>query len=268
MKKTIITVSVIAFALFLLVPIGINVLASIPNPYIKGDPNTVEATWIAFWGSYLGGFLSALIGAGVSGLVAYFLIGREVEASRNSETILAFSIKFNEDFQSIKKDIIQSMADMHSCLQNYHMDLTQSTEFKQELNSLIENFKTQQIRLHQTLNTHVLLLQYVKEKSSTFNPNMLCDKYTQLILQYNSLRTEYVKSLNENTKYDIIREYNDSAVKKANEVRSSIIEMEQDFINVLFPAVRTEKKFTLPVLEPIIEKDYDNLMRAFLNHKQ
>lgn len=267
-KALIVTISVIAFGIFLITPIVVNVLASIPNPYIKGDPNSVEATWISFWGSYLGGFLSALIGAGVSGLVAYFLIGREVEASRNSETVLAFSIKFNEDFQIVKKELIQSMVDMHTCLQNYHMNLTQSTEFKQELHNLLENFKALQIRLQQTLNTHVLLLQYVKEKSPYFNPNLLCDKYALWILQCNSLRTEYVKSLIENTPYDIVGEYNNNAIPKANDLRQFIVDTEYTFINVLFSAVKTEKKFSLPALEPITEKDYDKLMQTYLKEKQ
>lgn len=267
MKKTIITVSIVAFAVFLLAPIGINILASIPNPFIKGDPNTVEATWISFWGSYLGGFLSALIGAGVSGMVAYFLIGREVEANRNSETILTFSIKFNEDFQSIKKDIIQAMADMHTCMQNYHIQATSRDNFKQELHDLLEHFKVLQISLHQTFNAHVLLLQFVKEKNSNFNPNLLSDNYTRLILQCNNLRVKYVKSLNEDTTYDIIREYNNTVVNKANDFRSSMIETECEFINVLFPAMKTKKKFSLPALTPITEKDYDKIISSFLSEK-
>ena len=264
MKKTIITASAIAFLVFLLVPIGVNILASITNPYVKGEPNTVEATWISFWGSYLGGFLSALIGAGVSGTVAYFLIGREVEASRNSDTILSFSIKFNEDFQNIKKDIIQSMADMQALLQNYHMILIQDVEFMKTLNEFLEHFKDLQVGLNQTLNTHVLLLQYVKEKNPKFNPNLMCDKYTRLILQYNSLRTKYAKSFDEKSDYDIITDYNNVVINKANELRVSIIEIEHEYIGVLFPAVQTKNKFSLPELEPITKVDYDELMSTYL----
>lgn len=263
-NKKIINWSIAFLIIFLLIPIAINGLVSIPNPIVKGDPNTVEATWINFWGSYLGGFLSALIGAGISGIVAFFLIGKEVEANRNAEILKDFSIAFNQQFQTAKQKIIQNATSIHALVQQYHMGLVVLSDFHKEYDQIMSNLQSLQAELNAMVNTNALLLQYAKEKDADCDMNCICKKFVTLVLSYNDLRLYYSTAIQSKQDYDIVEYYNKNCVEPFNVLRNELVRVERGYIRTLFPALITEKSFILRPVEKITEPDYDAAMQKEL----
>ena len=249
------------FVAFLLIPVVINFLVSIPNPMVKGDPNTVEATWINFWGSYLGDFLSALIGAGISGAVAFSLIGKEVEANRNAEILKDFSISFNHQFQAVKQKIIQNASNIHMIVQQYHMGLLALHDFSKEYNQIMSNLQTVQVELNAMVNTNALLLQYAKEKNADCDMDCICEKFVTLILSYNKLRINYSIAIQNKQEYNIVKYYNENCVDPFNILRDELIRVERGYIRTVFPVLITENSFTLPPVEKIVETDYDTVIQ-------
>lgn len=262
--KKIIKWSIFFLIIFLLIPIAINGLVSIPNPIVKGDPNTVEATWINFWGSYLGGFLSALIGAGISGVVAFFLIGKEVEANRNAEILKDFSISFNQQFQIAKQKIIQYATNIHALVQQYHMGLVALPDFHKEYNQIMSNLQPLQAELNALVNTNALLLQYAKGKDPDCDMNCICEKFVSLVLSYNHLRIYYSTAIQSKQDYDIVKYYNENCIDPFNVLRNELVRVERGYIRTLFPALITEKSFILRPVEKITETDYDAAMQKEL----
>ena len=262
--KKIIKWSIIFLIVFLLIPIAINGLVSIPNPIVKGDPNTVEATWINFWGSYLGSFLSALIGASISGVVAFFLIGKEVEANRNAEILKDFSISFNQQFQTAKQKIIQYATNIHALVQQYHMGLVSLPDFRKEYNQIMSSLQLLQAELNTLVNTNALLLQYAKGKDADCDMNCICEKFVTLVLSYNHLRIYYSTAIQNKQDYDIVKLYNENCVDPFNVLRNELVRVERGYIRTLFPALITEKYFFLRPVEKITETDYDAAMQKEL----
>ena len=252
--------------IFILIPLAINWIASIPNPYVKGDPESVEATWIGFWGSYLGGFFSALAGAGVSGLVAFFLIYKQVEENRRSETLLIFSTKFNEDFQMIKKDIIQNIAEIHNSLQFYHLGECSDEALRSELDEWLKKALEIQTQLHQIFSVHSLLCQYTTEHNPEFNPNYLCENYTACFLVYNKLMVSFSKTNHKNAENNIVQIYNTEVIDKVNILRQYIVKMEQEYVGELFPVLKTQNSYNIAKVMPITETDYEKFMETHSNN--
>lgn len=265
-KRKIIFCSILIIVIFLLMPIGINLLASIPNPLLKGNPNTVEATWIGFWGSYLGGFLSALVGAGVSGLFAYLLIGKQAEANRNSQILQEISLSFNKEFQKVKQDIIENTTQMHTLLQIYHMRLVNQEEFSKRYNELMDRFGVIETELHTVINSNVVLLQYVKANALSFDNDGIKNKLTMCALNCNKLRENQVIFTSQGKSFDIVEFYNTNCLPYLNELRKELIEFEYNIIDVLFPALKTSKKFGLVDLETVEETDYDTALEKALSN--
>lgn len=247
-------------------PIGINLLASIPNPLVKGNPNTVEATWIGFWGSYLGGFLSALVGAGVSGLFAYHLIGRQAEANRNSQILQEISLSFNKEFQKVKQAIVQNTTQMHTLVQEYHMKLVNQEEFSKNYNELMDQLVLIQTELHTLINSNVVLLQYVKAKAVAFDNDSINNKLTKCALNCNKLRENRVTLASQGEEFDIVKFYNTNCLPHLNELRNELVDFECSIVDTLFPVLKTSKKFNLVALETVEETDYDTALEKTLNN--
>lgn len=264
--KGIIKWSIIVLVVFFLIPIGINFLVSIPNPIVKGDPNTVEATWINFWGSYLGGFLSALVGAGISGIVAFFLIGKEVEVNRNAEILKDFSISFNQQFQTIKQRAIQYPTNIHTLVQQYHMELVTLHDFCTKYNEIMSDLQNLQAELNAMVNTNALLLQYAKEKNADCDMGCICKKFVALVLLYNRLRIYYSNAIQNKYDFDIVEYYNENCVEPFNVLRTELVRVETGYIRTLFPVLTTEKSFLLRPVEKITETDYGTAMQKELEN--
>ena len=199
---------VVILVIFFLSPVAINFLASIPNPFIKGNPNTVEATWINFFGSYLGGFFSALIGAGVSAFVAYRLIGAQAEANRNSQTLQEISLAFNREFQVVKQHIIQNTVKMHTLIQQYHMQLLDFQTFVNDYDGLMDELVSIQTELHTVMNSNVVVLQFIAEKDKSFDYDGINNKLTRYALSSNKLREMRAKSVSHRENFNIVEFYN------------------------------------------------------------
>lgn len=256
--------SIIVLLLFIFIPIGINILVSIPNPIVKGDPNTVEATWINFWGSYSGGFLSALIGA----FVAYHLIGTQAEANRNSQTLQEISLAFNREFQNVKQHIVQNTTQMHTLIQLYNMQRLSQFQFLKDYDELMKQLQLIQTEFLTVINSNVVLLQYVAEKSADFSYENINRQLTYYALNCDSLmkKREEFAVLGKN--FDAVKLFNTDCLPPINALRRELVKFEYGFVNILFPVLITSKKFSLPVLEAVEETDHDTAVEKMLGKLQ
>lgn len=254
--------------IFFLIPVAINLLAFIPNPFIKGDPNTVEATWINFWGSYLGGFLSALIGAGISAFVAYRLISTQAEANRNSQILQEISLAFNREFQVVKQHIIQNTVKMHTLIQQYHMRSLDFQAFVKDYDELMGELVSIQTELHTVMNSNVVVLQFIAANDKSFVHDGINNKLARCALNCNRLRELRAKSTSHGECFDIVEFYNTNCLQSLNELRSELTKFETSIINTLLPVLKTTKNFDLPKLEAVEETDYDAALEKTVNKLQ
>ena len=260
-KRTTILVCIIVVLLFFCMPSIINCIASIPNPHVVGDPNSVEATWIGFLGDYIGGIFSTLIGAGISGLVAYKLIGKEIRENNHQQTLSTFSMDFNTDFQKVKNGIIASITDIHMVLQFYHAGLSDVDAFMNEYNAKMSTLHQTNIDLVQLINKHVLLLSYVKDQTDQFDPNLNVEQLNNVVLFFNDMRINFAS--NNDGQYDLIADYNKNGIPKVNDFRTNLVRNEKAIISILFPVLSSKRDFTLSKMTPIIETSYEGIMQRY-----
>lgn len=266
-KSKIIVICFVAFIIFLITPFIINWIASISNENIVGDPSTIESTWINFFGSYIGGFLSALIGAGISGTVAYYLIGKEVDESTKRQNLSTFSINFNTEFQIIKNDMIRDTLNIHNELQDLFLNMSTKELFIKNYDSIMDQLKEIHSAITSLINRHILILSCVKAKEPSFDCNDIIKKYTILVLAFNETRIKYTENISI-TIDDIVNYYNAEVINKMNDFRVSLLTYEKQYITVLFPTLSFMADAKLHNVDPITEKTYEDVMKKNIERLQ
>ena len=265
-KSKIVLVCIIAFLVFLCIPFIINIIAAIPNSYVVGEPNSVEATWIGFLGDYVGGFLSTLVGAGISGIVAYYLLSREIDENIRRKTLNTFSLEFNKDFQKVKNGIIESTANVHKVLQYYHAKFSNTEVFMKEYHDELDAIYQMNTEISRLVNEHIFLLSYIKAQEDELDPSLGGEQFANIALFFNDMRMKFAKS--NGSGYDLIAEYNEIGVPMINEYRARLVKNEKIIIATLFPELSPKRDFKLSEIPPILETSYDEILKKYSSNKE
>ena len=228
LKCTVIITCIISFAVFVCTPFLINCIVSIPNKNAVGDPNTTEATWIGFLGDYVGGLLSTLVGAGITGLVAYYLIGKEVSEGITQQTLNTFALDFNADFQKVKNGIVASTTNIHKVLQFYHATFSNDETFYQEYKAVLVELYDLNNALVQLINKHVLMLSYIKDQELSFDPNLASNSFAMMFSKLNDMIINFANK--DADGYDIISDYNAKSIPMINDYRDKLLKNEKIII--------------------------------------